>query len=446
MIGWGRDLTLLRISQKDCGRAMVRRSGVDDVLAPHQYESLFKTAATIEDAELAVEMCSLLAFPGRLGPRNAETLHTCDDYLIRLEDDTIVAYQIPTGLTCDTYCPVCKELAKQAARDADDDDVHWKDKIDQYWSPKSRAGGRKIPVLTDRLRELLDLYTAYYDGRPQMSEQTYRNRLIRLEELCDEVDVNLYPQALRATAVNYWVMLGMRPDLIQWMFGWKYLSTARYYIQKSDIRLRIEMQKCLGMEPEHPYDLKTNPPTLLDLRDRHDLHTVENITPQGYSDPDPEPSTGPDPLEKHAQESLQENHTIDEYLDDGGQSQGQIGPALTNAAGNAVDRIAERGVDLWDEVVGKSFFAPLETTEQRKRVSGSIMIALTLLWGVALVGTTDVVNLTTGTVTMTPGVVFALLLSGYIDLQMFAGLLGIETPGHVDLMPESWQVDPVPDA
>jgi hypothetical protein len=281
--------------------AMVGRSGVDDVLAPWEFEELFRTAASIRDLDLAIEMAFLLYTPGRLGPRNGAVLHVDEDWLVYNAAGEIVALRIPTAVP-DCECTRCWTLARRRAGDDEDASEY----IDEYWSPKSHAGGRSIPVLQQRGREVLELAAVEEFSKPNMSAQLYRNRLARLEELCDAVDVNLYPQTLRATAVNYWSMWGLGASSLRQLFGWKYISTAQFYQRKSDVLLRWHMQRALGRRPSTPYTISTEPPTFFDVRpeDDDELIDVDHLTPESQQSP-AAAGSGDDVLEEHAQEELQ---------------------------------------------------------------------------------------------------------------------------------------------
>jgi hypothetical protein len=398
---------------------MVRRSGVDDVLTPWQFEALFKTAASIKDSQLATEMCALLVIPGRLGSRNAETLHTCEDFLIRGYDGEVLAYQIPTGLECEDSCPVCKELAKQRANDTDDPDVSWQDVIDRYWSPKSHAGGRKIPVLRSRPKELLDLYVEFHGRRPKMSEQTYRNRLLRLEELCDDVDVNLYPQALRATAVNYWAIQGLRPDKLQIKFGWKYLSTAVYYIHKSDRALRVAKQRALGREPNTPYRIQEEPPTLSEVRPNNssNLIEVEQLTPNRYKNSS-ESETGANTLEEYAQTRM-ENMTLSDF--NAGiteKSEFRVSPfGIISAYFDAADRIGDWFTaqirSKWGCTVSEWF----ERTPLRKTLGTAGIAILTVTVFMLCLAQVGLFDLTTGDVELSPTFLVALIATMSLNID-----------------------------
>lgn len=292
---------------------MVRRSGVDDVIAPWEFEELFKTAASIRDLDLAIEMAYLLYAPGRLGPRNSEALHVSRDYYVTNESGDIVAYRIPSAAP-DCNCNICQRLAKRRADDDDDPDATAGDYLDEYWQPKSHAGGRTIPVIQNRGQEILEMYGIEHIDRPNMTGQTYRNRLARLEELCHAVDVNLYPQSLRATCTNYWALWGLNAKELRWMFGWKYISTAQYYIRKSDVALRWKMEEALGREPSIPYEIYNEPPTFLDLRpdNTEDLIEVGNVTPKSAISA-PSTTGGSDPLEEYAQTELKNTELSDFY-------------------------------------------------------------------------------------------------------------------------------------
>lgn len=131
--------------------------------------------------------------------------------------------------------------------------------------------------------------------------------MIRLEEICDEVDVHVYPQSLRATAANYWVIMGMIPSDLQILFGWKYPLTALFYVRKSDRRLRVQMQRLLGREVDQPYNINYEPKTFSEIRRSSDLEPVGKLTPQGdRSIPGTNPDPETDPLEEFAQKRF--NH------------------------------------------------------------------------------------------------------------------------------------------
>ncbi|OYR80392.1 hypothetical protein DJ71_14955 [Halorubrum sp. E3] len=328
---------------------------------------MFETAASIRDLDLAIEMAYLLYAPGRLGPRNSEVLHVCDDYLIRNEEGTIVAYQIPTALPgCD--CVICQRLATRRARDDEDDSATAEDYLDEYWTPKSHAGGRSVPVIQNRGREVLDLYAIKHMGKPNMTGQTYRNRLARLEELCDDVDVNLYPQALRATAANYWTLWGLDAKYLRWFFGWKYISTAQFYIRKSDVTLRWKMEQALGRSPTIPYEIYNEPPTFLDLRPDNpdELIDVDTLTPESASPPATS-TMGDDPLEEHARIQM-ENANLSDY---------PVGM-------DPVSPLVRVRLQEEHEAAVESDETNYPLSPKRAAALGVGLVAFALVWGVAL--------------------------------------------------------------
>lgn len=299
---------------------MARRSGVDDVLIPWEFEELLWTAASIADPVLASEFAYLLYVPCRIGPRNSTVLHGGEEFHVRNRFGKVVAYHIPTALpNCGHGCQVCQNLVdRRVDEDEHDNPEVVRDALlDDYWKPKSHAGGRKIPILQERGREILTLYEHYHSNRPNMSSQTYRNRLIRLEEICDKVDVNLYPQAGRATCTNYWAMWGLDAKHLRWLMGWKYISTAQYYLRKSDVALRWEMEKALGLQPTVPYEIYREPPTFTEMRKT--IPVTERIsdlqlTPESQTQAPPEPDEE-DPLEEIAQDKI-EDTTIERFADE----------------------------------------------------------------------------------------------------------------------------------
>lgn len=353
---------------------MARRSGVDDVLAPWQFEELLRTAASIADPVLATEFAYLLYAPCRIGPRNSTVLHGGGPFHVRNRAGKIVAYQIPTALpSCGHGCNICENLVDRRVDESEHEnpDVVKDGLLGDYWKPKSHAGGRKIPILQERGREILTLYEHYHGHRPNMTSQTYRNRLTRLEEICDKVDVNLYPQAGRATCTNYWAMWGLNAKHLRWLMGWKYISTAQYYLRKSDVVLRWKMEEALGLEPTVPYEIYREPPTFTEMRKA--IPVTERIsdlqlTPESQTQAPPEPDEE-DPLEEIAQEEM-EDSTFDRFTDEDRGSAGQD------------PLIARTALRLWREVDSIIDNGGIVTPQRISAVIGVSTCMLMLLWAI----------------------------------------------------------------
>jgi hypothetical protein len=148
-----------------------------------------------------------------------------------------------------------------------------------------------------------------------MTGQLYRNRLTRLEELCDAVDLKINPQGCRATCANYWAMWGIRPKELRWLMGWKYISTAQYYIRKSDVVLRWKMEEALGMQPTVPYEIYREPPTFMEMREVLDEdEMLEDITLTPESQQTWIDNPDEDTLEEIAQSKLDdEQEQLEEF-------------------------------------------------------------------------------------------------------------------------------------
>jgi len=138
----------------------------------------------------------------------------------------------------ETICSHCRTLAKARARNADDADAEPEDFYDDYWSPKSHAGGRQIPVLQERGRDIIERFLEV-QGQFDMTDKTVRRRLTRLAEVTEGIDPDrMMPQSLRASAANYWIMLnGFDNHGLKMLIGWKYLSTAQYYVSSEFAQL-----------------------------------------------------------------------------------------------------------------------------------------------------------------------------------------------------------------
>jgi hypothetical protein len=170
---------------------MSRGTAADNSLTPVELEEVFRTAARIKESALqsrhenvSVQMAFFVFFLGYLGFRLGTLLHFDEDNVMRDEDGTIVGIEVPNHDACDRgddggICAYCKKLAGAMARNAEDEDVTPEDFYDKYWSPKSEAGNREIPIRLERGRKIIERFLEI-EGRVDVSEETVRRRLTRL--------------------------------------------------------------------------------------------------------------------------------------------------------------------------------------------------------------------------------------------------------------------------
>jgi len=292
---------------------MTRKSGIDNLKTPNQLDLMFETAAKIKDPKLAVQMAYLLIVASIFGARPGETLHSMEqENVIRSKvNGEIVFFRIPRHI--DIESSYATELAKRSSsEDCDFVDLNDQEYQSDGWSCKSDAANRLIPVLREREREVIEIFFSYYGSPLEEFEHpnTLLRRFRRLAELTDGVDAAyVTSQGMRASCAVYWANLNMDPHYLQQMFGWKYLTTAYYYIMVSGMGLRDEMMACLDIERSSAYDVEKDPKTFVEIRENADqLIEVKNVTPNtdqaGASFPTG--GKGGDPLEAHAQSALDE--------------------------------------------------------------------------------------------------------------------------------------------
>ena len=296
---------------------MARGTAADNSVTPVVLNRLFETAARIEESSLqarhknvSIQLAFFVYFLGYLGFRLGMLLHFDEKNVIRNVDGTIVGIEVPTHEPCnrsdgERICRYCRNLAKARARNADDPDAVAEDFYDEYWSPKSNAGNRKIPVRQERGRDIIERYLQI-ECQVDESEETVRRRLTFLAEMTDDVDPDqLMPQALRASAANYWINLaGFDVKSLKTLMGWKYLTTAQFYVTGGFQQLWHKMGLALGKEPKTAFDVDLEPPTYDEIRSNSTLMRVETLTPES------EVSRhvyeyDPNPLEKEANENHQ---------------------------------------------------------------------------------------------------------------------------------------------
>jgi hypothetical protein len=301
---------------------MSRGTAADNSFTPVELDRLFETAARLDEAalrddlqEASVTIAFLIYFLGYLGFRLGFALHFDKRDVVRNSDGEIIAIEVPARKDCERahdapVCSHCRELAKARARNADDDDVTAEDFYSEYWSPKSAAGNRKIPVLQERGRDIIELFLQR-QGTLDMTDETVRRRVTRLAELTEEIDSDeMMPQSLRASAANYWITLeGFGPEILKTLMGWKYLSTAQYYVSSGFKELWYKMSRALGKPTNGPFDTDPEPSTYSEIRGSSELISVRKITPQGGVARHKYEHL-PNPLEEEAQEML------DAYGDD----------------------------------------------------------------------------------------------------------------------------------
>lgn len=283
---------------------MGRRAAVDDVLSLEQFEALVETAANFRDVRKSIETTYFTVIEGRYGERAAETIHTTSNWL----DPERVAIVIPGHEGCN--CGYCTTAARRRAN-RDDVEATEEEILEEYWSPKSEKGARTIPLRTERA---VDITSRYFEtfGNTGVSYSTLYRRVKVAAMYTEGIDADrLTPQVLRATAASYWAWHGMTPSTLQALFGWKYIQTAAYYLNRTGAQISREMNRAMGSRFVLPVRFARQPPTWKQLRsdDPSDLIEPDSWTPKRVSNP-------PHPRYEDDEEELLETRRLQDFVDD----------------------------------------------------------------------------------------------------------------------------------
>lgn len=102
------------------------------------------------------------------------------------------------------------------------------------WSPKNPNASRDVPFDFDPRAELVvERFFDRFDCWPE-SQTTINRRVDSVLRAVDEFDVETTtPHGLRATAATHASARGLDPLVLQAMFGWADISTARNYVASS---------------------------------------------------------------------------------------------------------------------------------------------------------------------------------------------------------------------
>lgn len=249
-----------------------RGSAVDFVQTSEQFESMLKTAASMEDEKKSIECFSLLVLMGRYGLRAGELIHASPDWM----DQQLPGFRIPTFQDCN--CGYCETAA---SRRVDDTGRSKHDLLEGYWSPKSQHGARPVVLETQRARDAVDRYFGEF-GNVGLSYSTLYRRVVKIAELTDGVNPSeLTPQVLRATSASFRAASGLPPSALQMMMGWHDPSVATFYVKVSGAQLHRELLKTRGRDPSPSgVEMDPHPPTWAEMRpdDVDDLIEVEEWT------------------------------------------------------------------------------------------------------------------------------------------------------------------------
>ena len=135
-------------------------------------------------------------------------------------------------------------LEEMAVEKSKEDSVTFNEALDERWTPKTENAVRKIPYdFKPRLHLCIDNFIVKYGGWTKSMATAHRRINQAVEE--SKLDCDVYPHALRATAVSKMASKDVSPFALMSLMGWEDLDTARSYIQSSDESAAKELREKL---------------------------------------------------------------------------------------------------------------------------------------------------------------------------------------------------------
>lgn len=181
---------------------------VDDALRIEQFNQLYRAALETEPQQQRIEDKYIVVALGRLGQSIGTLIHSHEGWC----DQDAQRITVPSHDPCS--CEYCQARAAERA-DRDDALTH-EEALDEQWRPTYEP--RDIPY--GYSLEVSNAVETFFTERGQLgiSRSTIYRRVQTLAKRA-EIDADVYPQALRATAITYWVQQGMAPILVQALMG-----------------------------------------------------------------------------------------------------------------------------------------------------------------------------------------------------------------------------------
>lgn len=161
---------------------------------------------------------------GRLGLRGGEISHIKKHWL----DFDREMINIPYYESCD--CGYCYQQAKQEANH--NENLTIEEAMENRWHTKTEQSARTIPYsFSERIMNTIDKFFKKYDKYPRSRHSV--NRRIEQAKRNTDLDIRIYPHALRATAATHHAYRGLPGIALQNLMGWTHLKTAQKYLRKS---------------------------------------------------------------------------------------------------------------------------------------------------------------------------------------------------------------------
>jgi len=201
----------------------------EDALNQHEFEQLIRGAHQMDDY-YSLQTRFVLHLAGRLGMRRGEITHLTERW-VDFDRNMIC---VPAHERCikgrDSMdiCGYCRQCAIQ--RVEHNDEMTLEDAEELAWVPKTEDAVRDIPFdFHPRVSLVIKDFFEEYDAWPA-SGTAINRRIDKAAELSD-LDINVYPHALRATAASYHAGRGLDVIPLQSFMGWAQVATAHRYVK-----------------------------------------------------------------------------------------------------------------------------------------------------------------------------------------------------------------------
>lgn len=255
-----------------------RRHSREDALTDREFEHLVRASYNVKESQ-RLEARAALFLAGRLGLRGGEIAHLEEDW-IDWKDRVI---EIPEHAACTKgkfegevcgYCrrraleelrtnnltvdeaieavqyelddDVLRDLGEEGIRQAalnlrDEVNITYEEAISRRWKPKTKQSARRVPYDFDiRAEMLIEEFFEEFEAWTK-SKSTVNRRIERLAERA-EIEIDVYPHALRATAASTHASRGVSAYSLMSTMGWSDISTARAYINGNDEQAAREIR------------------------------------------------------------------------------------------------------------------------------------------------------------------------------------------------------------
>lgn len=249
-----------------CRRTCVVRYSREDALSEREFVLLLEGAERLKEwKQLQTKFVIMAA--GRMGMRGGEIAHVSTDWVNESKNTISIPQhdRCTKGSNDGEICGYCRHRVEdyldthnkdrnEIVRNIDDEfgdtiDDDAKEQIvesrleednedydnvkERWWQPKTDASVRTIPYdFNVRLQLTIERFFDQYDQFPK-SKATINRRIDAAAE-ASELEKNVYPHCLRATAATTHASRDVSPYALMSVMGWRDMDTARTYVAASD--------------------------------------------------------------------------------------------------------------------------------------------------------------------------------------------------------------------